>query len=78
VPLTDTTPQAREVCHRRLAELTPSERTRITATLWQAGDRMQRAAIRQANPDATEQEVVFQLAVSRFGLASASKVYRRR
>ena len=44
---------------------------------WQAGDSLQRAAFRQQNPDADEAEIVFHLAVTRFGAEFARKAYRR-
>ncbi len=76
--LSDTSPGALEVYYRRLAEMTPSERIDIAAALWAAGDALQRAAIRREHPDASEQEITFHLAVTRFGRELACKVYGRR
>ena len=63
---------------RRLAEMTPSERVRIAAGLWRSGHALQCAAVRQRYPDASEDEVIFQVAVARFGLDLASKAYGRK
>jgi hypothetical protein len=73
----DTSPRAREVYSRRLAEMTPSERIDIAAALWAAGDSLQRAAARRNHPDATDEEITFQIAISRFGAELARKAYRR-
>lgn len=75
--LSDTSPKAREIYGRRLKEMTPSERVQWGVALWTAGDSLQRAALRRDNPHATEAEIVFQLAVSRFGLDLARKAYRK-
>ena len=75
--LSDTSPKAQEVYFRRLREMTPSERINLGIALWEAGDTLQRAAIRRENPNATEDEITFKLAVSRFGLDLARKAYRR-
>ena len=75
--LDDTAPAAREVYFRRLAEMTPSERLKIGVDLWEAGHRLQLAAMRQAYPDADEAEILFRVAVTRFGADLARKVYRR-
>ncbi len=74
----DTSPDALEVYYRRLAEMTPAERIDIALGLWAAADALQRAAVLREHPDASEEEVTFQLAVSRFGLELARKVYGRR
>ena len=73
--LTDTSPKAREVYLRRLAEMTPSERVSIGVALWDAGDALQRAALRREYPDAGEAEITYRVAVARFGEALARKVY---
>ena len=75
--LSDTSPKAREIYDRRLKEMTPSERVQWGVALWTAGDSLQRAALRRDNPHATEAEIVFQLAVSRFGFDLARKAYRK-
>jgi hypothetical protein len=75
--LSDTSPKASEVYYRRLAEMTPSERLDIGAALWAAGDALQRAGMRQKYPDADEEEINFQVAVTRFGEELARKAYRR-
>jgi hypothetical protein len=73
----DTSPAALEAYFRRLSEMSPSERLSIGAALWQAGETMQRAAVRRDYPDADEAEITFQVAVRRFGLELASKAYGR-
>jgi hypothetical protein len=73
----DTSPEAGEVYDRRLAEMTPSERLEIGAALWAAGDQLQRASLRRAYPDADEAEITYRVAVSRFGVDLASRIYRR-
>jgi hypothetical protein len=75
--LSDTSPGAREVYFRRLAEMTPSERVGIGAALWAAGDSLQRAAKRGMCPDADGAEINFRIAVTRFGSELAHKAYRR-
>ena len=76
--LSDTSPAAREVYFRRLAEMTPSERLAAAVSLWEAGDSVQRAGIRLMYPDADEAEILFHLAVRRYGEEIARKVYGRR
>ena len=76
--LKDTSPQARDVYFQRLREMTPSERLGVLAALWEAGDSLQRAAVRHKNPEADEAEITFRVAVSRFGLGLARKAYGRR
>ena len=73
----DTSQKAAEVYFRRLSEMTPSERLRWGVALWEAGDALQRAAIRRKNPHADEAEITFQLAVARFGPELAKKAYQR-
>lgn len=75
--LSDTSPRALEAYYRRLAEMTPSEKLNLGAALWSAGDSLQRAAMRQRYPDADEDEITFQVAVTRFGAELARKAYRR-
>jgi hypothetical protein len=77
VSLSDTSPKASEAYWKRLAEMTPEEKIAIGVALWQAGDSLQRAAIRRDYPDADEDEVTFRLAVLRFGPELARKVYGR-
>ena len=73
----DTSLKASEAYFRRLAEMTPSERVDIGATLWAAGDSLQRAAVRRAYPFADDAEINFRIAVTRFGATLARKAYRR-
>lgn len=73
----DTSPQAREVYYQRLAQMTPSERIEIGVALWVAGDSLQRAGMRRLHPDASEAEITFQIAVTRFGADLARKAYGR-
>lgn len=75
--LDDTSPGARAVYFRRLAEMSPSERLGIGAALWQAGDSLQRSAMRRAFPEADEAEINFRIAVSRFGEDLARRAYGR-
>ena len=74
--LTDTSPAMEAAYFRRLAEMTPSERVNSAAELWRAGHALQCAAVRQRNPEASDDEVIFQVAVARFGFEAASKAYR--
>ena len=76
--LSDTSPRARQVYFRRLAEMTPSERVSVGAALWVSGDSLQRAALRRAYPEADDAEINFRVAVSRYGADLARKAYRRR
>lgn len=75
--LSDTSPEAREVYWRRLAEMTPAERVRLGVALWEAANSLQRAVLRRERPDADEAEICFEIAKSRFGAELASAVYRR-
>jgi hypothetical protein len=75
--LTDTSPAAAEAYFRRLAEMTPEERVNLGMALWKAGDSMQRASLRRDYPDASEDEILFRLAVTRFGEELARRAYRR-
>jgi hypothetical protein len=77
VTLSDTSPEARRVYYRRLAEMTPSERVRIGVALWEAGDALQRSALRHRYPDADDEEITYRIAVTRFGEELARKVYGR-
>lgn len=74
---TDTSARAREIYWRRLAEMTPSERTNISAALLEAADRLQRAAARRRFPGADDAEITYRIAVTRFGAELAGKAYRR-
>lgn len=58
--------------------MTPSERLSLGVALWEAGDSLQRAAVRRKNPDADEADIAFQIAVSRFGSELAQKAYRKK
>jgi hypothetical protein len=49
--LSDTSPAAAEVYHRRLAEMTPAERLGIVLALWRAADQLQRSALHRDHPD---------------------------
>ena len=75
--LSDTSAGADDVYWRRLMEMTPSERTRITAELIHAADRTQRAALHHLYPNADEEEITYRIAVTRFGAGLANKIYRR-
>ncbi|HEY7302783.1 MAG TPA: hypothetical protein VH601_01610 [Bryobacteraceae bacterium] len=75
--MSDTSEKAREVYFRRLKGMTASERLELAATLWTAGDALQRAALRHENRFADDAEITFRIAVSRFGLELARKAYRK-
>ncbi len=77
MPLTDTSPESRRVYFGRLAEMTPSERVRLGAALWQAAQSLQRASMRQRNPGAHDTEIAFQIAVTRFGPELARAAWHR-
>ncbi len=74
----DTSPAAHAVYLSRLAQMTPAERTNIAAALWEAGHRLQRASVRQQYPNLDEADIVFQIAVTRFGAELACKVYQKK
>jgi hypothetical protein len=76
VALSDTSPKAEEVYFQRIAEITPAERVQIAIRLWETADSIQRAAVRLRNPGASEFEIAFQIAASRFGEALARRAYR--
>ncbi|HTS29358.1 MAG TPA: hypothetical protein VMH81_25985 [Bryobacteraceae bacterium] len=73
----DTSPKAWEVYWKRLTEMSPAERIDIAVALWSAADDLQRAGTRWTYPDASEEEITFRIAITRFGLELARKVYRR-
>jgi len=75
--LRDTFPAAEEVYFRRLAEMTPSERVSIAADLWETAHKLQLAAMRRQYPDANDDEIIFRIAVTRFGEQLARKAYGR-
>jgi hypothetical protein len=77
VKLSDTSPKTSKVYFERLAAMSPSERVRIGVALWEAGNSLQRAAIRREFPDADEAEICFHMAVSRFGEELALAAYRK-
>jgi hypothetical protein len=77
MPLSDTSPEAWAQYYRRLAEMTPAERINIAVSLWEAADSIQRAAMRRRYPDADDEEISFQIAVTRFGPELARKAYKR-
>jgi hypothetical protein len=75
--LSDTSPKASQVYFQTLAALSPAERTRLGAALWEAANSLQWAAIRRDHPDADEAEIAFQVAVTRFGPSLARAAYRK-
>lgn len=75
--LSDTSPAMQEVYFRRLAGMTPSERLNIAVDLWQIGHSLQLAGMRHLYPEADEAEIIFRIAVTRFGVELARKVYGR-
>jgi hypothetical protein len=58
-----------------LKEMTVSERLAAGAALWAAGNALQRVALRRQYPIASEDEITFRIAVSRWGPELAEKVY---
>jgi Rv0078B-related antitoxin len=74
----DTSEKAQGIYFQRLNEMTPSERLSLGVALWEAGYALQRAAVCRKNPNADEAEITFQIAVTRFGLELAQKVYRKK
>jgi hypothetical protein len=73
----DTSEAMRSVYYARLAEMSPGERVRIGVRLWEAANALQRAAMLRENPGASESEILYRIAVSRFGEAAAKAAYRR-
>lgn len=74
----DTSPKTRDAYFSRLREMTPTERLGVGASLWRAGDSLQRSATRRMHPRADDEEITFQIAVTRFGTELARKAYGRR
>jgi hypothetical protein len=75
--LDDTSAAMRSAYYARLAELSPGERVQIGLRLWEAANSLQRAAVLRENPDASEAEILYQIAASRFGEAVAQAAYRK-
>jgi len=75
VALSDTSPEASQVYFQRLAAMSPAERVRLGAALWEAAHSLQWAAARRRHPGADEAEIAFQVAVTRFGAALARAAY---
>lgn len=73
----DTSEAMRSVYYARLAEVSPGERVRNSVGLWEAANALQRAALLRENPGASESEILYWIAVSRFGEAAAKAAYRR-
>jgi hypothetical protein len=73
----DTSQRAGEIYRQRLQQMTCSERIRLGAAIWEAGDSVQRAAALRKNPSADESEITFRLAVTRFGSEIARQVYQK-
>jgi hypothetical protein len=73
----DTSPAMADAYYRLLAEMTPSERINIALALWEAIDRTQRAVLRRDSPEATEDEILYRLAVTRYGDELADRAYRK-
>ncbi len=61
----DTTPKARQAYWDRLNQLTPTEKLDIALNLFETAHQLQRAAILHQNPNATESEILYQIALSR-------------
>ncbi len=79
VALSDTSPKVSQIYFQRLGAMTwamtPAERLRLGAALWEAAHSLQWAAVRRKYPDADEAEIAFQVAVTRFGAELARAVY---
>ena len=67
----------RRVYDARLAEMSPGERVRIGVQLWEAANALQRAALLREDPSLSESEILYRMAVSRFGEKLATTAYRR-
>jgi hypothetical protein len=77
VNLSDTSPKASKFYFERLAALSPGERVRICVGLWEAAQSLQWATTRLKYPDADEAEIAFHVAVTRFGVELARRVYKK-
>jgi hypothetical protein len=77
VALTDTSPKSSQVYFQRLKAMTPAERSRLGAALWQAAHSLQWAAARRKYPGADDTEIAFQVAITRFGAELARAAYGR-
>ena len=77
VALSDTSPKMSQVYFQRLGEMTPAERLRLGAALWEAAHSLQCTVARRRHPDADEAEIAFQVAVTRFGAELARAAYRK-
>jgi hypothetical protein len=77
VHLSDTSPKASQVYFERLAAMSPAERVRLGAALWEAAQSLQWTTARRKHPDADEAEIAFQVAVTRFGAELARIAYRK-
>jgi Rv0078B-related antitoxin len=77
VALSDTSERARDVFFQRLNSMTPSQGLALGMALREAGDSLQRAAMRRKHPHADEAEITFLIAVTRFGPELAKKVHRK-
>jgi hypothetical protein len=77
VALSDTSPKASQIYFQQLAAMSPAERVRLAAALWEAAQSLQWAATRRRHPDANEAEIAFQVAVTRFGAELARAAYRK-
>lgn len=73
--LSDTSPKVSQVYFQRLGAMTPAERLRLGAALWEAAHSLQWAAARRRHPDADDSEIAFQVAVTRFGAELARAAY---
>lgn len=73
----DTSQQVQAVYFGRLAEMTPAERVRIGASLWEAAHSLQQSAVRRRIPNATDGEIAFQIAIARLGSNLAHRVWRK-
>ncbi len=73
----DTSSKVNEVYFQRLGAMTPAERARLGAALWEAGHALQWAAARRRHPEADEAELAFHVAVTRFGAELARAAYRK-
>jgi hypothetical protein len=76
--LSDTSPKASQIYFQRLAAMTPSERLRLAAGLWQSAQSLQWAAARRKHPNADELEIAFHVAVTRFGAQLAQAAYQKK
>jgi len=71
----DTSPNARAVQEELLRKRTPEEKLQMVSELTIGVQKLAFAAIRQSNPELTDDQIWLQLAVRRLGADVVRKVY---